>query len=320
MEQDVSLLSQNQKDMQTILGSGGAIGTDLAKALTKYTDKIRLVSRNPKKVNQNDELFPADLADREMVFKAVEGSEVVYLTIGFEYKLTVWQEKWPTLMRNLIDACSEHKAKLVFFDNIYMYDKGHLSHMTEETPVNPCSKKGLIRAGIANNLTDAYKTNKVKALIARSADFYGPGINNSLLTEMVYKNFKKGKAANWIGTTGKIHNFTYTPDAALATALLGNTPDAYNQVWHLPTERTNLTGKQWIELFASEMKVPVKIQVLPVWMMGVLGLFLPVMKEMKEMAYQSELDYFFDSTKFETRFNLHPTSPREAVKAIVQEG
>ena len=33
--------------MQTILGSGGAIGVQLAKELTKYTNEIRLVSRNP---------------------------------------------------------------------------------------------------------------------------------------------------------------------------------------------------------------------------------------------------------------------------------
>lgn len=43
--------------MQTILGSGGAIGTELAKHLTNYTGQIRLVSRNPKKVNLTDELF-----------------------------------------------------------------------------------------------------------------------------------------------------------------------------------------------------------------------------------------------------------------------
>ena len=42
--------------MQTILGSGGAIGISLAKELMNYTNQIRLVSRNPKKVNETDEL------------------------------------------------------------------------------------------------------------------------------------------------------------------------------------------------------------------------------------------------------------------------
>lgn len=34
--------------MQTILGAGGSIGTELAKELINYTKDIRLVSRNPK--------------------------------------------------------------------------------------------------------------------------------------------------------------------------------------------------------------------------------------------------------------------------------
>ena len=48
---------------QTILGSGGAIGIPLARELKKYTSEIRLVSRNPKKVNDTDELYPLDVND-----------------------------------------------------------------------------------------------------------------------------------------------------------------------------------------------------------------------------------------------------------------
>src|SRR5690606_15950706 len=125
--------------MQTILGAGGAIGVELAKALIQYTDLIRLVSRNPVRVNPSDELFQADLTNKEEVRQAVKGSSVVYLTVGFPYSAKVWQEVWPKTMRNTIDACKEHQAKLVFFDNIYMYDPGFLEGMNEETPINPPS-------------------------------------------------------------------------------------------------------------------------------------------------------------------------------------
>ena len=60
--------------MQTILGSSGVIGTELAKSLTQYTDKIRLVSRNPKRVNPTDQLVIADLTIFNEVLSAVEGS------------------------------------------------------------------------------------------------------------------------------------------------------------------------------------------------------------------------------------------------------
>ena len=179
--------------MQTILGANGTIGSVLAKELTAYTNQIRLVSRNPKKVNETDELFPADLSDANQVEKSIEGSEVVYLLVGFDYNIKVWQDKWPKLMRATIDACIKYKAKLVFFDNVYMYDKNAIPHMTENSVINPPSKKGAVRKEIADMLLNEVKSGKLTALIARSADFYGPNNDKSFLIEIVYKNIKKGK-------------------------------------------------------------------------------------------------------------------------------
>lgn len=303
--------------MQTILGAGGAIGTELAKELSLFTDKTRLVSRHPKKVNDTDELFPADLSDAMQVDKAVAGSEVVYLTVGFEYNLKVWQQKWPALMKAVIAACEKHHAKLVFFDNVYMYDRDYLHHMTEETPIKPTSKKGAIRAQIAKMLMDEVAAGKLTAQIARAADFISP--TNSVLIELGLKYLKKGKKALWMGNVHKIHTFTYTPDAAKAVALLGNTPEAYNQVWHLPTDKTPLTGKQWIALMAGELNVPPKYQVLPSFVMGLLGWFVPIMKEFKEMVYQYERDYVFDSSKFENYFHFTPTPPSASIRAMVEK-
>jgi nucleoside-diphosphate-sugar epimerase len=304
--------------MQTILGANGTIGKILAKELPKYTDKIRLVSRNPKKVNSSDELFPADLSNPAIVDQAVAGSDVVYLVVGFDYKLEVWQEKWPKLMKATINACIKHNARLVFFDNVYSYDIGAIPHMTEESPYNPPSKKGAVRRQIADMIMDEVKAGRLMALIARAADFYGPDNDKSIVTEMVYKNFSKGMRASWPVDASKIHTFTYTPDAAKATALLGNTSDAYNTVWHLPTDKNALTGKEFIGLFSNEMKVSNKYFVMPVWMIKLAGIFVPTLKEMPEMMYQYDRDYFFDSSKFEKRFKFIPTSYQDGVKNTVQ--
>jgi nucleoside-diphosphate-sugar epimerase len=292
--------------MQTILGAGGAIGTELAKALKTYTDNIRIVSRHPKKINGAEELFSANLTDTAQVDKAIAGSDIVYLTIGFEYKLKVWQKNWPTLMNTVIESCKKHNAKLVFFDNVYMYDKSEIPHMTENSRIDPPSKKGKIRAAITQMILAEVEKGTLTAVVARSADFYGPNASNNI-TQMIIANFKKGKKADWIASADKIHNFTYTPDAGKATALLGNTADAYNQVWHLPTSHEKMTGKQWIEAIAKEMNVQPKYQVLPVWMMSILGIFMPQIKEISDIAYQSDRDYFFDSSKFEKRFGVSPT-------------
>lgn len=303
--------------MQTILGANGTIGSVLAKELTNYTDKIRLVSRNPARVNESDELFQADLSDPAIVDQAVEGSDVVYLVVGFDYNLKVWQEKWPRLMRAVINACIKHNARLVFFDNVYLYDIGAIPHMTEESPVNPPSKKGAVRKQIAQMLMDEVKAGKLMALIARSADFYGPGNDKSFVNELIFKNFLKGSRANWFVDADKKHSFTYSPDAAKATALLGNTDDAYNTVWHLPTDKNTLTGREMVELFSREMKVANKVFVMPAWLIKIVGIFIPIIKEMPEMMYQYDRNYYFDSSKFERRFKFNPTTYSVGIKHTV---
>ncbi len=304
--------------LQTILGSGGGIGTPLAKELRSYTDRIRLVSRNPKKVSDTDELFPLDFSDLGRIDKAVEGSEVVYITVGFPYSLKVWKATWPTFMQAVIDACEKHGSRLVFFDNVYMYDRSAIPFMTENSPVNPPSKKGAVRAQLREMILSEVEKKKLTALIARAADFYGPDNRNSALNIMVADNLIKGKKAQALGEIDRIHTFTYTPDAAKATALLGNTPEAFSQEWHLPTTKEKITTRGWIELVAKELGAEPEIQQVPKWMLYLLGVFIPMMREFPEMQYQNEQDYIFDSTKFEKRFGITATTPEEGVKRLIE--
>lgn len=304
--------------MQTILGSGGIIGNELARILPTYTANIRLVSRHPKAINPSDELFPADLTNAQQVMEAVAGSKIAYLTAGLTYNLKIWESTWPIIMRNVLNACIKHQCKLVFFDNIYMYDANHLNGMTEDTPINPPSAKGRVREAVAAMLLEAIAKGEITALIARSADFYGPGNVNSMLTQTVFKNFAAGKKANWMGNAACKHSFTFTPDAAKATAILGNSPEAYGKVWHLPTASNPPSGKEWVEAIANEMQVKPRFSQIPVFMVRVLGLFIPIMREFVEMSYQNDRDYVFDSSRFEKQFNFKPTTYAEGIRQTVK--
>lgn len=304
---------------QTILGSGGAIGTELAKSLSGYTNEIRLVSRNPKKINPSDELFSADLSIKEQVEKAIQGSEIVYLTVGFDYNTKLWQKLWVPLVKNVLDACQKHNCKLVFFDNVYAIGGDNVKHITEETPISPTSKKGQVRAEVDKLILNAIEKNKISAIIARAPDFFSEFKDRSLLMNLVYDNLAKGKKAQWFCNAKVIHTTGYAPDLAKGTAILGNTPDAYNQIWNLPTDPQKITGEQWINLFAQEMNKSNKYQVLPAWGMKALGLFVPILKEMYEMRYQYDRDYYFDSKKFISKFNFQLTDNQTAVRQTVEK-
>lgn len=307
--------------MQTILGAGGPVGNALARELRAYTSMIRLVSRNPQKVNPGYELVKADLMKFDEVVKAVDGSEIIYLTAGLPYDHKIWQSYWPVIMDNVITACEDVGARMVFFDNVYMYDKEEIPHMTEEAKTDPPSRKGKVREEISSKLMQRVQSGSLQALIARSADFYGPeSSGNSILLETVFKPLKEGKKANWLGKADKPHSFTYVPDAAKATAILGNSTKAYGQVWHLPTAANPPSGKEWVEMISQELQVKPKYREIPRWMVWIMGWFMPVMRETVEMMYQYDRKYFFDSSKFEAAFNMHPTAYQQAIKEIVDLG
>jgi nucleoside-diphosphate-sugar epimerase len=300
--------------MQTILGSGGAVANHLAKELKKYSSKIRLVARHPKKVNETDEIFSADLLNKELVNKAVAGSEVVYLTAGLPYDIKIWRRDWPVIMQNVIDACLEHNARLVFFDNVYAYSPDEIAYMTENSLKVPAARKAIVRLNLLNMIFSAIKEKGLQALVARSADFYGKDVKTGFLNFGVIDKLKKGSKAMWQSDTGKIHSLTYVPDAAKATAILGNTLEAFDQEWHLPTSSQKWTGKDFINQVAQQLNVKPKYYILNKTMISLLGIFSTTIRELKEMQYQNDRDYFFDSSKFDTHFSFTPTTYEEGIK------
>jgi nucleoside-diphosphate-sugar epimerase len=86
----------------------------------------------------------------------------------------------------------------------------------------------------------------------------------------------------------------------------------------IPTTRERLTNLDWINLAAKKLEVDAKVQPVPVWMIRMLGLFIPIMREFPEMVYQYEQDYIFDSSKFEKRFGIMATPPEEGIADLVK--
>ncbi|THU33593.1 NAD-dependent epimerase/dehydratase family protein [Niastella caeni] len=303
-------------NIHTIFGAGGAVADQLLPVLLSNNEKVRLVSRNAKPV-AGAEAVSADATNYRQTLEAIKGSSVVYLLIGLQYDIRVWRAQWPVIMTNVMNACKETGAKLIFFDNVYMYGKVN-GWMTEETPFNPCSKKGEVRAAIATQLLQETKAGNLQALIARSADFYGPvGFKTSMPNILVISNLVKGKKAQWLADADQPHSLTYVPDAAKALYLLAKKETAFDQTWHLPTAPDLLTGRQFVQQAAAAMQKPNGISTIPGWMLTVAGLFIRTLKELKEMNYQNEYPYLFSSNKFNKAFGFTPTSYSEGIKETV---
>jgi len=292
------------------------IARELSSQLARDGRRIRQVARHPVAVQAGAELKPADLLDARATAEAVAGSEVVYLVAGLPYSTAAWQAQWPRVMQNTIDACRRHGARLVFFDNVYAYGRVE-GAMTEDTLFNPCSRKGEVRAAIASTLLGAMRRGDLKALIARSADFYGPGARLSLLEAVFFARLRVGKAPQWVGNPDLAHTFTFTPDAGRSLALLGQSPEAFGQTWHLPTAQmlddAPVTGRALARAVCRLADQPERLQVAPRWLLHAMGWFVPVLRENREMMYQYEHHYRFDSGKIEQAFGWQSTPYREGL-------
>jgi nucleoside-diphosphate-sugar epimerase len=303
--------------MVAILGAGGAIGNELAKLLSARNERIRLVSRNPKASTGAVETLAADLSQPEDAVEALSGASVAFLLVGLKYDLKEWREHWPRIMRNVIEAAKRANTRLVFFDNVYVYGKV-VGAMTEETPFRPCSGKGELRAAIATTLLNEIKAGSLTALIARSADFYGPGARTGVPNVLVFDKLAKGQKPAWLANDSVKHSLTFTPDAARSLVQLMDSEISWNQTWHVPTAPDPPTGQEFIALAAKEFGVTPKHRVLTRPMLKVAGWFDAAVRESYEMLYQSEFEYVFDSSKFATAFPGAPTSYADGIRTTAR--
>jgi nucleoside-diphosphate-sugar epimerase len=309
---------QEKTPVQTILGSGGPIADMLARELHRsHTRDIRLVSRKPTKVNESDSLFTADLTDPEATHRAVEGSAIAYLTVGLPLDTELWERQFPIIMRNVIDACAASDTKLVFFDNTYMYP-GTPDPQTEVTAYAPAGRKGRVRGELATMLRDAMQAGRVEGLIGRAPEFYGPRPTKSYTNSLVFDRIKAGKRPLVPVNASAKRSLIWTPDASRALALLGNTPDAFGQTWHLPIDPSRKTYAELIDIASEVTGRRIGYTVLPMLAFQFGRRFNTTLDEMYELLVRYRGDNIFDSSKFAQRFpNFAVTTYREGVERIL---
>lgn len=302
---------------QTILGAGGQIAVELARELRRrYTGDLRLVSRNPRTVNDTDVLVRADLTDAGQTRRAVEGSEVVYFTAGLPARTALWEARFPTMLRNALDAGRAAGAKFAYFDNTYMYPQD-ARVQTEETPFAPVGRKGRVRAEMATMVLEEMTRGAIPALIARAPEFYGPGRTQGFTNSLVIDRVKAGGRPLVPVRADVRRSLIWTPDAGRALAALGNTPDAYGQTWHLPVDESRPTYRELVAMAAREFGTDGRYTVMPKWALGAAGLVSPRVREIRELLPRYAHDNVFDAAKFRTRFpDFDVTAFREGLAII----
>ena len=297
-----------------VVGGTGAIGRAVIDELLSRGHRVRSVARRAIDGRSEVETRTADVTDIEQARQAIGGASVVYQCAMPAY--TRWVEEFPTLQANVVDAAQHTGAKLVAVENLYMYGPGD-GPLCETTPMNATGRKGSLRARLSNELLAAHAAGRLRVAIGRASDYYGPGALNSAAGDTFFRAIASGKRPRWLGRLDQPHVLSYLPDIAAGLVTLGERYAADGKVWHLPVSEP-LTGQQWAERVSHVVGRPVHLSRVSRPMVVALGLFMPLLRELRETLYQWEQPWIVDDTTFRETFGAEATSTDKAIAQTLE--
>ncbi|MBO9598671.1 MAG: NAD-dependent epimerase/dehydratase family protein [Cohnella sp.] len=291
----------------------GPLGMALMRELRgRGVQDIRMVNRSGR--IQGEEQVRTIKGDASNVAEAIaicEGASVVYHCAQPGY--LNWQKQFPAITNGILEGAAAADAKLVYADNLYAYGRVR-APMRESLPYRAEGHKGTTRAWMAQQLLDAHRAGRARVAIGRASDFYGPGVTQSFMGERVFGHALSGKPIDVIGNLHMPHTYTYIDDFARGLAILGNEDRALGESWHIPSAETITTG-QLLQMIFDELGLKSKVRASTRGMVSMLSLFIPMMKEIKEILYEFEQPFIVDHGKFVEAFGEFTITPhREAVR------
>jgi nucleoside-diphosphate-sugar epimerase len=293
---------KKKMDNRILVLGYGAVGKALVARMLSEDRKVEVAQRSrPKELPAGVPFSQVDVLNAEQVATALKNTAQVVVALGFEYNSKLWKIVWPLAMRNILSACEANGTRLLFIDNLYMYGEQN-EPLHENMPLTTYGAKPSIRSEISRMWMEAHASGKVVAAALRASDFYGPSVLLSQFGAESFGALANGKSAQLIAAPDVPHDFTYVPDIARAAiSLLDADDEDYGQAWHVPNAPTK-TPRQIIDLAAAALGVKPKVSALPRWMLPIIGIFIPILKEFVEINYQLHKPYRVDTSKFCKRF------------------
>lgn len=300
-----------------VVFGAGQVGSLLARVLLDRGHEVRVAKRSAGGIPEGAEAVLGDAADAAFCTAAADGATTVYHCMNPPYNTKAWREFVPRYMANQIEASARARARLVVLDNVYMLGKPDGKPLDADTPMNPCSRKGEIRAKAAQLLFDAHRRGDVLATSGRASDFYGPGGTLTQLGDYFWPRVLKGGKGQVVSNPDAIHTYHYIPDVAAGLATLGSAPDdAFGRPWMLPC-RPAETFRDLVRRLEGSLGVPIALTVVPGWMLLLLRAFIPPLREIPEMQYQWAEPFVIDDRLFRERFGVLPEDADRAAAATV---
>jgi nucleoside-diphosphate-sugar epimerase len=304
----------SEQELHAVVGSG-PVGRAIVAELSGRGLGVRLVARHRSAdLPAGVDFVEADITDPESARRALAGAAVVYHAASAPYHR--WPELLPPIMEGIIAGATAGGARIVYADNLYACGP-HDGPLTEDLPSQATGPNGRVRARLAERLMQAGSGGAVRAAIGRASDYYGPGGLQSTAGERLFGPALAGKKVQVLGDPDAPHTLTYLGDFARGLVTLGMHDAAFGQVWHVPSAET-ITTRAFVRLVFDAAGQPMNLGAVPSPILGLLALFDPTMRAVKEQQYQREAPWVVDHSKFGDAFGVEVTPHADAIARTVE--
>ena len=291
-----------------VVVGAGPVGLATARELVAAGHEVVLASRSgtgPELAGV--ERVAADAADADRLTELAQqggGARALYNCIN-PPSYDVWSTYWPPVAAAFLEAAERSGAVLVTASCLYGYgpvDEPMVEGMPDAAP----GTKGRLRARMWADALAAHEAGRIRAVEVRGSDYMGAGITSAHVP-MVVPRALSGKAVWMIGRPDQPHSFTDVRDMGRALAAVAADERAWGRVWHAPTNPAVTPAQAVADVCASVGRPPVSVHGVPRWVLHAAGWFSPVMRELRETAYQFERPYLLDSSAIAAELGLEPT-------------
>lgn len=304
-----------------IFGAAGPIGRVVGAELERRGVPFRAVGRTRSKLEgifggmAHAEIFDADLGDLRSAGAAARGVDTIVYAVGVPY---THFELHPKLMRTTIEAAaSMHVQRLVLITSVYSYGVPQTRKVAETHPRQPAAFKGKMRKEQEDLVLEADAQGKIRGMVIRLPDFYGPDADASLANPIL-RAALAGKTANWLGPVSTPHEFLYVPDAGPVIPELASRDDCYGEAWNLGGAG-EITGAAFIQKVYLAVGREPKFRSAGRTLLRIMGWFNPIMRELPEMLYLQETPVILDDSKVAKKLGVLPkTSYDEGIRQTLE--